>query len=250
MDFNNIIIKNIKYNKPISINGKQIAETSYNNKNLIIETPVLLTKSSVYNNKRNYIYIELNKSNKLFFNLLTEIEENAVQEVYNNCESWFGKQIPIDVLDDYHNQFIKISSKNPKIKIYLDSKINTENLKKNILIKMKLKYLGLKFLKQQFTSEWLMTEYKIYDNIDNDSDIDFEISNTDILYNNYVNESEKIEEPIKNDLVDLDETIVDNDCEKYGISDEKLEIELKKILKKHKKKKYKIKLLNGDYKLL
>lgn len=245
MDFKSIIVNNINYDKPVYIKNKQIAKTNYNNDNLIIKTPIVLTKTNIINGKKKYINIELNKSNRDFFKFITETEENGVQKVYNNCKEWFGKEISLNILDDYHNQLIKLSSNNnPTIKLFINDDteiVDNEKIIKNILVKLEIQYIGLKFLKQQYTSEWLIKKIELYKEENEDSDIDFD-NDFDMFYNkqNEINDE-------KDNTVELNEELIEKDNE---ISDEKLEKELKKLLKKHKKKRYRIKLGNGKYKNL
>ena len=153
------------------------------------------------NDRKCYVVLKLNKTNRDFFKFLTGIEEHSKSAILDNTMSWFQKDLPIDVIDDYHNQFVKIASnEDPSIKVHIPYdkdtdkieipivtdkgvNINQSTIFEGTIVRVQMRYVGIKFYKQQFASEWYATKLIVYDNYDqddNEDDFDFR-DNDDML---------------------------------------------------------------------
>ena len=209
MDFNNLEYDKIFYNRPSTnqLNKRYISDAKYQvdgqlPEDIEILTPHLLCKTPIkVNDRKCNLTMKLNKTNKDFFKFLTGLEEHSKSVILDNTMEWFGKHIPIDVIDDYHNQYVKISrDDNPSIKVQVPFDRETGEvtipivsdkgvvLKQNTvyegtIVKAQMRYIGIKFYKQHFTSEWYLTKLVVYDNYeldDTDEDYDF-TTNEDML---------------------------------------------------------------------
>ena len=104
--------------------------------------------------------------------------------IYRNSNRWFKQKIPLDVCDDYHKSFIRFGKRGvPKIRVKIpivDDKIAIESVEKGERVSVRLEFTGIKFLRQQFSSEWVASLIK-----KEDSEYDFgdnsDFNNGDIL---------------------------------------------------------------------
>ena len=197
MDFNTIDIEHVQYSRPsIGTNRKYLSEAKYEvegnfPEEIEILSPHLLAKMPIKTTDRKcYIILRLSKANRDFFTFLTTLEEHSKAAILENTMSWFQKDLPIDVIDDYHNQFVKISSsEDPYIKIQIPHdkdtgeihipittdkgvNVNPTTIYEGTTVKAQMRYVGIKFYKQQFASEWYVTKLIVYDNQEPDDDED------------------------------------------------------------------------------
>lgn len=201
MDFNTVNLECITYNRPsITSNRKYISEAKYEvegnfPEDIEILSPHLLAKSPIMSTDRKcYLTVRFNRTNRDFFKFLTGLEEHSKSAILENTMSWFHKDMPIDVIDDYHNQFVKISShEDPSIKVQIPFNkdtneveipvttdkgvaINQNAIFEGTVLRLQMRYMGIKFYKQQFASEWFATKIVVYDDYDqdeNEEDFDF-----------------------------------------------------------------------------
>lgn len=211
MDFNTVDIENINFNRPsITTNRKYISEAKYEvegnfPEDIEVLTPHLLAKTPIQTTERKcYLTLRLNKTNRDFFKFLTGLEEHSKAAILENTLSWFGKDLPIDVIDDYHNQFVKIASaEDPSIKVQIPydketdeiqipivtdkgANVNQTTIFEGTIVKAQLRYVGIKFYKQQFASEWYATKLVVYDNYEpDDGEDDFDFRDNDDMLSLY-----------------------------------------------------------------
>lgn len=149
---------------------------------LLIQTPKMNIKNPISINK-NRCYIEFDLSdNKEFLNLIKKIDEKNVMLTTEYSDEWFGKQIPMNIIDDYYRTPLFENEENIHIKyrIHLDKKkcpdlqiYNNDNKlityeEYNSLTDIKsvciVQFIGLRFLKKQFIPEWKVVQIKAYNN--------------------------------------------------------------------------------------
>lgn len=195
MDYNTLDLENVKYNRPSITNTKKyMSEAKYEvegnfPEDIEILSPHLLAKMPIQTNNRNcYIVLKFNKTNRDFFKFLTGLEEHCKSTILENAMSWFQKDLPIDIIDDYHNQFVKISgTEDPTIKVQIPYdketgkidipmvtdkgvNVNQTTVFEGSIVRVQMRYMGVKFYKQQFASEWFATKIIVYDNYNNDDE--------------------------------------------------------------------------------
>lgn len=168
MDINKIIIKNIRYNQPKKVNGKYISKGIYMNDegqsiDIIIKSPYL----RIIKLTETYIELGFDVDDQDFYLFFAELDDANIKIAYENSKKWFGDDLPLEVIDEYHKPYVRYGSSigNPSIRIKLTpelysilSKI-TDITSKFMCVNMK--YDGLKFLKQQFCAEWSLIDYDI-----------------------------------------------------------------------------------------
>ena len=134
-----------------------------NNENIVFESPYLkLSKEPYLYKNKYYIDVSISQEEKNFFKKIVNSEEEMIETIYNNSKNWFGKKYPIDILDDYHLPLIKVNKQGiPKIKLLLDNEIIENN---NLTIDTKkifyIHFIGIKFLRQNFSLIWKIKNFK------------------------------------------------------------------------------------------
>jgi hypothetical protein len=222
MNYNDIIIEDIIYKKPRDVNNYSISKILYDNKKLIIQTPILQNKTGICikNNKTAYIDFEINEESNLdFYNFLCNINKNNINQVYQNSIEWFSKQFPIDIITDYtisilNNNLIRcfIPIKDKKIKLNIrdsnDIELDISHLLLNLQVSLKITMPYLKFYKNNFKLIMEINEFKIHtdNNIFNFNNFNYDSDNSD-NFNNLNNSDNElnIEEAVNNN--DINENI-------------------------------------------
>lgn len=174
--------KKINYKKPEKQGLVYYSGIDYNNEPFYLQTPkMILSKSgleSIESKNNNLECIPVNNDFS-FYDSLLNLDELNVKRTFNNNKEWFGKDIPLDVIDNMYkscNKPVKKDSKPqfsfkiPMIKdkvqcqVY-DQKKNTLDLKsvkegtECICI---LHVKGLKFLKQYYYLDIYISQIKIF----------------------------------------------------------------------------------------
>lgn len=247
-DFSNLI-----YNDPVKkSNGHYVyvfRNINEETPQLAIDTPYLKACDKIFvRDNRAYLDLEIGQNEEKFFTFITELEDHNIAMIYRNSNRWFKQQIPLDVCDDYHKSFIRFGKKGvPKIRVkipLIDDKVTIESVEKGERISVRLEFTGIKFLRQQFSSEWVASLIK-----KEDSEYDFgdnaEYNNDDILstfddpykktviVDDNLNFSKKLNSNITSD-VNIKETQFDINLRKVS---QKLNDAMKKSKKSVKKKR-------------
>lgn len=166
-----INFSNIKYSNPQKNKGSYTTELTYDDKEIYIMTPKLklINEINIKENKCS-IDLEIDDDNKQFYETMSNFDDFNILKVHNNSKEWFGKEFPIDVVEDFFSSSLK--HKNiPKLKLKLNNKNNNclvydidkkiiDSIKSNSDIICVLKHVGLKFLSQQVISEWVPIQIK------------------------------------------------------------------------------------------
>ena len=181
VNYKDIDFNNLSFCEPDKTkNGSHIAYAKYNGNDLFIQTPRLNCSQILKNDTRCSLELEFDKSHGLFYEFITSIDDFSIINIQKNSKSWFGKAIPLDIIEEFYKTPVKLGRKNkpPSIKIKVplskgipvctiynskNNEINFSNLKQNTKTLVVLQFLGLKFLKQQVLCEWLPVQIKSYD---------------------------------------------------------------------------------------
>ena len=187
LNFRNLDFDKLEYYQPNQTNyGSHIGNISYRlTKNNVmpvyIETPKLITTSGIVKiDNKFYMEFEIDLSNNdnPFYDFIAKFDEKNIINCHFNSKSWFNKQIPYNVIEDYYKSPLKLQSsrKNPIFKVRLPSyrgKVLTEiyNQKKELVDISKVDendqvvgiigFAGLRFLSQQFVAEWELYKLKL-----------------------------------------------------------------------------------------
>jgi len=185
LDYKKFVNSKVIYNEPVKVRGGcLVTRTNYklNGENIpiYIQTPKLKSVNGIIcNDSRTYIELELDKSHLQFYEFLTTIDELNTNITYSKSEEWFGKELPLEVVDDFYSTPIKINKTNKapivKFKIpFTSGKINcqifNENLNmidynlvsKDTEVICILELCGIKYYKQRFECEWNVLQMKVH----------------------------------------------------------------------------------------
>ena len=175
-------LKKINYKKPEKQGLIYYAGIDYKNEPLYLQTPrLVLTKSGLetIENKNNNLELEPVNNDFSFYDSLLNLDELNIKRTFENNKVWFGKDIPLEVIDNMYkrnNKPVKKDSKPqfsfkvPLIKdkvqcqIY-DQKQNTIDLrsvKEGSECICILHIKGLKFLKQHYYLDVYISQIKVF----------------------------------------------------------------------------------------
>lgn len=168
MDTNKIIIKNIRYNQPKKVNGKYISKGVYINDegqsiDIIIKSPYL----HIIKLTETYIELGFEVDDQDFYLFFAELDDANIKTAYENSKKWFGDDLPLEVIDEYHKPYVRYGNQigNPSIRVKLTPELYSILSKipdiTSKFMGVSMKYDGLKFLKQQFCAEWSLIDYDI-----------------------------------------------------------------------------------------
>ena len=180
VDYKKIDFDNLSFCVPEkTINGSHIAYAKYQGTDLFIQTPRLNCTQILKNDTRCSLELEFDKAHGLFYEYITSIDDFNVINIQKHSKQWFGKEIPLDIVEEFYKTPVKMGRKNKpptlKIKVPLskgepvctvydanNNETSFSRLKQNSKTLVVLKFLGLKFLTQQVLCEWLPVQIKSY----------------------------------------------------------------------------------------
>lgn len=177
--YEDINIKNINYDKPEKKGTYYYSSINYDKKPLLILTPKMKSMNNKDGILRNSnIDCESITNDFNFYDFFLKIEDRNVKETFRNNKEWFGKEIPLELIDDMYKRTIKPVKKDnkpsftfklPIIKnkvqchIYDQNKmiIDIDKLDKDSEIIFVIHIRGLKFLKQHYYCDCYVSQIKI-----------------------------------------------------------------------------------------
>lgn len=184
-DYKTIDLSNIFFDDPKKIRGGSYMSLGYYNTGntndkkldeLIIQTPRLNICNSGEN--KMFIDLEFDKNHWPFYEFMSGVDEHSIVYIQKNSNRWFSKSFPLDIVDDFYKTPIKsqrnktpprLRLKFPLVKGEIESKVFNNhnevippeqifNYDKVVCV---MKLVGLKFLKQQVSCEWLPLQFKV-----------------------------------------------------------------------------------------
>ncbi len=228
MNYDKIYVPNIKYLKPLKDDSCYIAYAKYDNRELVTFTPILKCINVTHNHKLNRweIEFELTKKDKAFYEVLASIEDYDINVVHANSEEWFGQQFPFELVEEYQKPFVKLRNKQLKIKIAMNEGIECK--KKDFIGKYyiaTMRYIGLQFMKQTFTSFWIVDklEHRSYNDYDK---FDFNNDEGMVMFDKLEKEEIVEKEP---------EIVIEIQKESEVVKEEEKVVELEKEIKEEEK---------------
>ena len=183
VDYKKFDFDKLTFNQPDKTKaGSFLAAAKYNNQDVFIQTPRLKCSQLVKTDNRCALELEFDKSHGLFYEYITSIDDFSIIQIQKNSKPWFNKSIPLDIVEEFYKTPVKVGRKNNppalKIKVPLsksdpvctiydnkNNEITFSKLKTNSKAVVVLKFVGLKFLKQQVICEWLPMQIKSYQTI-------------------------------------------------------------------------------------
>jgi len=210
-----IDIKKINYEKPEKNGSFYYSPINYKNEPFHIQSPKMKCNSNVLEsirNGNNNLDCETINTDFSFYDFFLNLEDRNIKETFKQNKDWFGKEIPLQLIDDMYKRTTKpvkkdskpsFSFKIPVIKnkvqcqIYDQKKIclDASKLETDIEIIFILHVKGLKFLKHHYYCDCYISQIKVF------------ISNED-KYNIIQEYAIEDEEIVEDDFDILDEEII------------------------------------------
>ena len=174
INYKDLEISNIIFKDPIDKLSLILLNNKLNVEPLLIYTPVLRVKSIV-NNK---LILDLT-SNTSFHDFLRRIDELNISNCYYNAQKWFKKDISLETIETYYKSSINNknevefiipvdSNKELQLDYILDEKkdyVNIHTIKEDILVRLNIKYVGIKFKTKSFEPKIQIKSIKICNSI-------------------------------------------------------------------------------------
>tara|TARA_B100000902_G_C27257343_1_gene888626 strand:+ start:450 stop:1223 length:774 start_codon:yes stop_codon:yes gene_type:complete len=181
LKYNEIDFKKINYNKPEKQGNYYYSSMNYKNEPLHIQTPKMICKSNgleVLLKKTSTIDSETMNHDFSFYDFLLNLDDRNIKETFKSNKTWFGKEIPLEIIDDMYKRIAKpvkkeekpqFSFKLPVIKekvqcpIFDQNKIclDIQKVIPDCEIIFVLHVRGLKFLKQHYYCDCYISQIKI-----------------------------------------------------------------------------------------
>lgn len=176
-EFKNVEFTNVNFSNPEKFKGSYMCYAKYSNDDyLYIQTPKMKNLDGIHKtDTRAHLDLYFQKEHIEFYNFLGDFDDNNLHIIKTKSNDWFNKNIPEDILEELYNTPLK--HKNPpkfKLKIPLsrgnvdieiidleNKAIEYNDIPNNSEIVILMKFVGLKFLKEQVLAEWLPVQIKV-----------------------------------------------------------------------------------------
>lgn len=173
--YRDLNIEQVNYTSPTLVNKRHIAVARNEDKSeVLFDTPVLEVKNGFcVSEDRCYLELILKRRDSKFYNFLVDIGDSGITTTFKQSRNWFGNEMPFDIVDDYHRSVVKLSrdkgvatikckvpynSKKDRIRVKIYNKAGAQleqsDLQDGTFVVARLRYNGLRFLKQMFTEEY------------------------------------------------------------------------------------------------
>ena len=254
-------IRNINYTKPEKNGQSYFSSISYGDglNPFYIQTPKLICKTNISdmkNKKIPYLDVEVPPGKMNIYDFLLSLDDNNIKTTVQKSTDWFGKEIPLQAIDDMYRRTTKPFKKNtspqirlrlPMIKneikcgVYNQNRVfvGTDEVKEGSEVVLILHIRGLKVLKTSYYCDCYVTQIKLFQekeskfNIIKDysilEDEDEEEENMDDIF------SEEVYKSFESDKKDeAEKKKLEEETEKKKLEEEAAE---KKKLEEEKEKK-------------
>ena len=194
-------ISEIKYSKPEKVGQSYFASMGYGEKlkPLYIQTPKLKCKTNITDMKDKkvpYLDIEVPSGQMNIYNFLLSLDDNNIKTTVKHSHNWFGKEIPLEAIDDMYRRSTKPFKKNinptirlrlPTIKneiqcgVYNQNRvfIGLDEIKENTDIVLIIHIRGLKILKTSYYCDCYISQIKVFQEVETKFNIISEYSMID-----------------------------------------------------------------------
>ena len=269
-------IDKINYTKPEKNGQSYFSSISYGDalNPFYIQTPKLICKTNIsdMNGKKvPYLDVEVPSGKMNVYDFLLSLDDNNIKTTVKKSEEWFGKELPLQAIDDMYRRTTKPFKKNtapqirlrlPLIKneikcgVYNQNRIfvGTDEVKEGSEVVLILHIRGLKILKTTYYCDCYITQIKLfqekeskfniikdYSILDDEDEEEKELGDifSEEIYNSFQEEEEKkLEEESEKKKKEQEKKKLEEEKKKLEEEEKKkLEEEEKKKLEEEKKKK-------------
>ena len=177
-----IDLNKVNYDKPEKQGVVYYAPMNYSMAPMYLQTPKMICKkdsSLISGSRDSNLDMECVNDDFSFYDFLLSLDEMNVSRAHENNGAWFGKQIPLEIIDNMYKRACKavkkdgkptFSFKVPMIKdkvqclIYDQMKtcIDFSRLTEGTEIVCILHVKGLKFLKQHYYCDFYISQIKVF----------------------------------------------------------------------------------------
>lgn len=237
IDFKTINISDISFSNPTKVKGgSYMSIPTYQGKKIFIQTPRLLnTNGIIKTDNRSSIELDFDKSHWNFYEFITDIDDFNIIQIQKNSESWFNKEFPLDIVEEFYKSPVKVGrgKRPPSLKLRVpmsrgqlscsiydkaNQLIRYSDIPSKSKILSILCFSGLRFLKQQVICEWQPIQLKVF--FTNNNPRPNYIINDSLLSDDEDNSSQKVIENNEEQL-SLDNAIkVENTHEQSNIQEQ------------------------------
>jgi len=175
-------LKKINYKKPEKQGLIYYSAIDYQNNPFYLQTPRMICKKNgfeISGSKNNNLEMEPVNVDFSFYDTFVNFDELNVKKTFENNTEWFGKDIPLEVIDNMYkrsNKPVKKDSKpifsfkipmikgNIQCQIYDQKKtcVDLKQLKEGTEVVCILHLKGLKFLKQHYYCDIYISQMKVF----------------------------------------------------------------------------------------
>lgn len=242
LKYTDIDLTKIKYDVPTKQGSFYYASINYNNKPLFIQSPKmisLLSGDDIMKKTSSNLDCEPLNNDFSFYDFLLGIDDKNVKETFKN-KDWFGKDIPLDLIDDMYKRTVKAVKKDSKPKFsfkipIIKNKIQCQIYDQNKVFQSidriqpgsELIYIlhirGLKFLKHNFYCDCYISQIRLSISLDEKYNIltDYFIDDNE----ENVEDFDIIDEEILNEMKKEKEKQIENKIRKEKIEEEILKLQ-------------------------
>jgi hypothetical protein len=182
--YEDIQLKNINYLRPEKVGSSYFGSISYGKETnpLYIQTPKLrcLTNlESIKDKKSPFLEVEIPSGKYGLYDFFLSLDDENIKTTVKNTTEWFGKEIPLEVIDGMYKRISQPFRKEscPKLKfrlpvlknkiqcgIYNQKRVfqDISEIKQGSEVILVLHIRGLKILKQTFHCDCYVSQIKIF----------------------------------------------------------------------------------------
>tara|TARA_B110000967_G_C18855611_1_gene547050 strand:+ start:677 stop:1576 length:900 start_codon:yes stop_codon:yes gene_type:complete len=258
-----IDVNEINFSKPEKIGTSYFGSISYGTelKPLYVQTPrlkSLINLCDIQDKKNPHIDVEVPNGNYDIYDFFLNLDDSCIKTTYKKSQEWFGKELPLESVDDMFKRTTKPFKKNqnpvmrfklPVVKnkiqcgVYNQQRVflDMNDIKENSEVILVLHLRGLKVLKQNFYFDCYVSQIKLFQDkdtkysiipdyavIDDKTDYD-DIFDQEIIGANQNEEEEKIKEERIKEEKKLEEEEIVKEKEKIKEEEERIKEEEERI---------------------
>jgi hypothetical protein len=258
-----IDVNEINFSKPEKIGTSYFGSISYGTelKPLYVQTPrlkSLINLCDIQDKKNPHIDVEVPNGNYDIYDFFLNLDDSCIKTTYKKSQEWFGKELPLESVDDMFKRTTKPFKKNqnpvmrfklPVVKnkiqcgVYNQQRVflDMNDIKENSEVILVLHLRGLKVLKQNFYFDCYVSQIKLFQDkdtkysiipdyavIDDKSDYD-DIFDQEIIGANKNEEEERIKEERIKEEKKLEEEEIVKEKEKIKEEEERIKEEEERI---------------------
>jgi len=183
-----IDVNEINFSKPEKIGTSYFGSISYGSelKPLYVQTPKLkslINICDICEQKNPHLELEIPSGNYDIYDFFLNLDDRCIKTTFKKSQEWFGKELPIEAVDDMFKRTTKPFKKNqnpvmkfklPVVKnkiqcgVYNQQRVflDINDIKENSEVVLVLHLRGLKVLKQHFYFDCYVSQIKLFQDKD------------------------------------------------------------------------------------